>query len=212
MQCVWTMRGSGAVATRQCWHWIGPESKKLQMRRDRVDGLQSLLSCAPTECMRCVLLMRGSDAVATRPCGDCRDRVEKVTNAERPSGGTPRLAFMRFDRERTVCLDDARQFRARGATIWGLDRARVEKVTNAARPSGGTPKLAFMCSDRAHAVCLDDARQWRGRDATVWGLYRVKVEKVTNAARPSGGTPKIAFMRCDRVCGVSGRCEAVARS
>jgi hypothetical protein len=38
----------------QCGEWIGSTLKKCQMRRDRVDGLQILRSCAATECMRCV--------------------------------------------------------------------------------------------------------------------------------------------------------------
>jgi hypothetical protein len=82
--------------------------------------------------------------------------VEKVTNAARPSGGTPKLAFARRNRVHAVCLDDARQWRGRDTSCWGLDRVKVEKVTNAGRPSGGTSKLAFVRSDRVHAVCLDD--------------------------------------------------------
>jgi hypothetical protein len=120
MQFVWTMRGSCAVATRQCGDWIRSKSKSdkcgatewkdfkacfhavqqsscgvsgrceavVRSRRDsvgsgsgqsrksdkcgvsRVEGLQSLLSCAATERMRCVWTMRGSSAVATRQCGD----------------------------------------------------------------------------------------------------------------------------------------------
>jgi hypothetical protein len=107
---------------------------------------------------------RSHDAIV---CGLDQVKVEKVTKAARPSGGTSKLAFMRCNSVHTVCLDDARQWCARDATVWGLDRVRVEKVTNAARPSRGTPKLAFVRSERLHAVCLDDARQWSARDATV---------------------------------------------
>jgi hypothetical protein len=59
-------------------------------------------------------------------------KVEKVKNVVRPSGGTPKLAFVGSDRVHAVCLDDARQCRCRDAIVWGLDRDKVEKVTNAA--------------------------------------------------------------------------------
>jgi hypothetical protein len=107
---------------------------------------------------------RGHDATMW---GVDRVKVEKVTDAVRPSGGTPKLAFVRCGRVHAVSLEDVRQWRSRDATVLGLVQVRVEKVTNAARPSGGTPKLAFMRCSRVHAVCLDVARQGRVHDATV---------------------------------------------
>jgi hypothetical protein len=57
-----------------------------------------------------------------------RVKVEKVTNGVRPSGGTPKLAFMRRNGVHAVCLDNARLLRIADETLWGQGRVNVEKV------------------------------------------------------------------------------------
>jgi hypothetical protein len=72
------------------------------------------------------------DARQLRSCdatvwGLDRVKIEKVTNAGRPSGGTSKLAFVRFDRVHALCLGDARQWRARDATVWEWIRSKSKK-------------------------------------------------------------------------------------
>jgi hypothetical protein len=89
-----------------------------------------------------------------------RVKVEKVTNAARPSGGTPKLAFVRSNRVHALSLDDARQCRARDATVWGLDRVKVENVTKCGATEwrdfkacfGALRQIACVVSGRCVAV------------------------------------------------------------
>jgi hypothetical protein len=133
------------------------------MGRDQVEGLQSLLSCGATECMQCVWTMGGSGAVATRQCGGVDQvNVEKVANAARPSGWTPTLALMGSDRVHTVRMDNARQWRACDATVWGSGSGQSRKNDKCGATEWRDSKACFRAlrqsAYRAYGQCEAVAR------------------------------------------------------